>query len=311
MSLITYTALIYAAIKIIPFKKWLFTALALLPTAVFQASMVNTDGMTTGLGFLFIALTLYYAYGENVKVISKKNLFIYLGTGLWFLVCKFAYAPVLLIYFLIPQERFESQKQRYKAFFWTVLIFLLFVMFLFRLNANIIAYTDDVYMRNVAFVFLLEKPIIFVKAMLYTILVYGQDFITGIVGSFGWGEVKIPLYIAGLYYFSLVSFALFNFKEESFKNIPALKDKLLFCGIFIIYFFLLFVILYLNFQIGQNGTLTGFFGRYFIPVLPLLFLCLQNKRYFVKTGVFVFMNLFLMNFVLFVCLIRIIYRFYV
>ncbi len=36
-----------------------------LPAAVYQASMINTDGITIGAGFLFIALTLYYAFGKN------------------------------------------------------------------------------------------------------------------------------------------------------------------------------------------------------------------------------------------------------
>ncbi len=370
VSLITYTALIYAAIKIIPFKKWLFAALGLLPAAVYQASMINTDGITIGTGFLFIALTFYYAYGENVKVLSKKNLFIYLAVGLWFLICKFAYAPVLLIYFLIPKENFisstdsdgllnlcnkqvqhlttspaqstsawghfrkmldsapltlrrpllqarshsdffESQKLRYKAFAWAVTILFLFVMLLFYINSRITAYTDDVYMRQTAFAFLIEKPIIFIKAAFYTLLVKGKDCLTGVIGSFGWGEVKIPLHIAGIYYLSLLLFSVFNFKEEQMQKTPETVHKLLFAGIFILYSILLFVILYLNFQISKDGIIDGFWGRYFIPVLPFIFLCFQNKKFFVKTNALIFVNLVLINFVLFVSLIRIVYRFYV
>ena len=311
VSLITYTALIYVAIKIIPFKKWLFAAMALLPTALYQASMINTDGITTGLGFLFIALTFYYAYGQEKKVINKKDLFIYFGAGLWFIVCKFAYIPLLLIYFLIPEDRFESQIQRYSAFAWAVVFSFLYVLFLLFLNSAVIAHTDDFYMRHTAFVLLFEKPLIFIKAMLYTIFANGRDCFAGVVGSFGWGEVKIPLYIAYLYYFCLILFSVFNFKEEHPYKIPKLKNKLLFAGIFILYFLLLFVALYLNFQISQNGTISGFWGRYFIPVLPLVFLCMFNKKCFVKTNILIFVNFILINFVLFVSLIRILYRFYV
>ena len=311
VSLITYTALIYAAIKIMPFKKWLFASLALLPAAVYQASMINTDGITIGAGFLFIALTLYYAFGKNTGCIDRNQLVIYLDIGLWFLVCKFAYAPVLLIYFLIPKEKFESKKLRYKAFSWAAVILFLIVLLLFSINSRITAHTDDVYMRQVAFAFLIEKPVIFFKALLYTVIVKGRDFFTGVIGSFGWGEVKLPVSCALLYYLSLILFALFNFKEDVQEKMLGLKDKILFLFILVSYFFLLFVILYLNFQISQNGTIGGFWGRYFIPVLPLLFLCLQNKKFFVKTNTLVFVNLFFINFVLFVSLIRILYRFYV
>ena len=310
-SLFLYTGLCYQAIKIIPFKKWLFAALALLPTAVYQGAMVNTDGLTTGLGFLFIALTFYYAYGINTKIIGKKQLFMYLGCGLWFLVCKFAYAPVLLIYFLIPKERFESQKLRYKAFAWAAILLFLFVIILFRINNSTTSYTDYVYMRQTAFAFLIEKPIIFIKAAFYTLLVKGNDCLTGVIGSFGWGEVKIPPHIAGLYYLSLLLFSVFNFKEEQTQKTPETVHKLLFAGIFILYSILLFVILYLNFQISKDGIIDGFWGRYFIPVLPFIFLCFQNKKFFVKTNALIFVNLVLINFVLFVSLIRILYRFYV
>ena len=311
VSLVTYTALIYAAIKIMPFKKWLFASLALLPTAVYQASMINTDGITIGTGFLFIAFTLYYAFGKNTGVIGKKQLVIYLGIGLWFLVCKFAYAPVLLIYFLIPKEKFESEKLRYKAFGLTVVILFLFVLLLFCLNSIVVSYTDFYYFRYTAFALLIHKPLIFFKALLYTVIVKGRDFFTGVIGSFGWGELKVPFYSASLYYFSLILFSLFNFKEDENEKIIGLKDKILFLFIFVSYFFLLFVLLFLNFQISQDGIIAGFWGRYFIPVLPLLFLCLQNKKFFVKTNTLMFVNLFFINFVLFVSLIRILYRFYV
>ncbi len=311
VSLVTYTALIYAAIKIIPFKKWLFAALALLPTALYHSCMINADSMTIGLGFLFTALTLYYAYNEKVQKLTTKNLLVYFLAGVWFVFCKFAYLPVLLIYFLIPENKFESKKIRYKAFVYALLFVLLFTFFVFTINARITANTDDFFMRQTAVAFLIEKPIIFIKVAFYTLLVKGKDCLTGVIGSFGWGEVKIPIHIAGLYYLSLLLFSVFNFKEEQTQKTPDTVHKLLFAGIFILYSILLFVILYLNFQISKDGIIDGFWGRYFIPVLPFIFLCFQNKKFFVKTNALIFVNLFFINFVLFVSLIRIVYRFYV
>ncbi len=54
-----YTGLCYQAIKVMPFKKWLFVLLTLLPMAVYEGSSATVDPLTTGNGLF--ASCLYIA----------------------------------------------------------------------------------------------------------------------------------------------------------------------------------------------------------------------------------------------------------
>ncbi len=311
VSLFTYTALIYAVIKITPVKKWLFFSLALLPTAIYQASSVNTDGLTTGLGFLFVAYVFYLAYSENVQKITTKQLWTLGAVCLYFLLCKFAYLPMIFIYFLIPDEKFEDKKQKYFFFVKMALLTFSMTLILFLMNSKQIVGTDDFLPRQRAMAILFEHPTLVLKAILYTTLMEAKSFLSGFVGAFGWSETTIPFYSAVLYYFVIISFSLLNLKNEAVSAFITLKNKLGFFFIFMCYYFLLFLILFMIFQIRYDGMIDCFFGRYFIPIAPLLFLILYNQKLFLKTNFVLILNLVLINYVLFVSFIRILSRFYV
>lgn len=311
VSLITYTALVYAAIRITPVKKWMFFALGLLPTALYQSAGINTDGLTIGLGFLFFAMTLYLAFNNEVNTISTKQLLLYCAAALYFILCKFAYAPLLLIYFLIPAEKFGSRKRQILTFLYIALCAFALTLILFILNSIACGGTDETYMRNAAIGLLLYKPVIFVKAMIFTILVKFKTAFEGFVGSFGWGEVRVPFYCAVLYCISVLNFSLFNFEGDRCCAEFNLKQKTGFIAVFLAFTLFLFLVLYAAFQISDGGIIPGFFGRYFIPASLPVFLVFANKKLFAKNNLLIYFNLFLINYVLFVSLIRIIYRFYV
>ncbi len=311
VSLFTYTALIYAAIKITPVKKWLFFALALLPTAVYQASMINTDGITTGTGFIFIALTLYFAYGKNNTMLSTKQLVFYALTAVYFLICKFAYIPMIFIYFLIPSKKFVDKKIQIGTFLLILLAVMSYTFLTFILNDHANKGTDCYFERQMAAIVLAAQPLFVLKAILYTSIVQAKSFLCSIIGLFGWREVTMPAYSAVLYYFVLVSFAMCNFKDEFSRAYISLKEKIGFVFIFVSYYFILFIVLFLAFQIRTDGLIDCFFGRYFIPVLPLILLVFYNRKIQIKTEFLRFINIFIINLVLLIALIRIFIRFYV
>lgn len=311
VSLFTYTALIYAAIKITPIKKWLFFALALLPTAVYQASMINTDGITTGTGFIFIALTLYFAYGNNTSVISTKQLVFYALTAVYFFICKFAYIPMIFIYFLIPSKKFVDKKTHIGTFLLILLVVMCYTFLTFVLNDHANKGTDCYFERQMAGIMLVSQPLFVLKAILYTSIVQAKSFLCSIIGLFGWREVTMPVYSAVLYYFVLVSFALCNFKDEFSQAYISLKEKMGFVFIYLSYYFILFIVLFLAFQIRTDGLIDCFFGRYFIPVLPLIFLVFYNRKIQFKTEYLRCINIIIINLVLLIGLIRIFIRFYV
>ena len=66
-GLLTYIVLVWLAVRLIPYGKWVLAILVLSPMAIFQASTVSTDAISNGLGFLFIGGCLSVASRSQVK----------------------------------------------------------------------------------------------------------------------------------------------------------------------------------------------------------------------------------------------------
>ena len=181
----------------------------------------------------------------------------------------------------------------------------------FILNDHANKGTDCYFERQMAGIVLAAQPLFVLKAILFTSIVQAKSFLCSIIGLFGWREVTMPAYSAVLYYFVLVSFALCNFKDEFSRAYISLKEKIGFVFIFVSYYFILFIVLFLAFQIRTDGLIDCFFGRYFIPVLPLILLVFYNRKIQIKTEFLRFINIFIINLVLLIALIRIFIRFYV
>ena len=310
VSMFTCAILIYWSIKITPVKKLLFLALGLLPTVVYQASHVNTDGLTIGLGFLFVSFTLYLAFNNNVKSITTKNLALYMVVTVYFLLCKFTYLPMILLYFLIPTNKFDSKKQKYLFFILISISVFFTTLVLTLINSYLTAGTSYTYNRIVAYHILFNYPIIFIKAMLYTTIVHLKNCLCGFVGMFGWGETTLTLPQALSYYVLLFYAALFNDNKDSVCIDFSVKQRLNLSFIFIAFYVLLFITLFLIFQISKNGIIDCFWGRYFIPVAPVFFLIFANKQFKANRTLNTICILGI-NIILLISLIHIMLRFYV
>lgn len=66
-SLLSYLILIWLAIRLIPFGKWILLVLAITPMALFQAATISPDAISNGLGFLFIAGCLKLAQSKEIN----------------------------------------------------------------------------------------------------------------------------------------------------------------------------------------------------------------------------------------------------
>ena len=71
--LLIYCLLIFITIKLLPFGKWAFGTLSVLPMCLIQAAAVTADSLIFGISFLFIAWVLRLAVSEK-DFFSKKEL---------------------------------------------------------------------------------------------------------------------------------------------------------------------------------------------------------------------------------------------
>src|SRR5574344_264544 len=207
-SLLTYLALIYWAIKITPVKKWLFFLCSTLPIAIYQAGAISTDGIVTGLCFLFTAYIFKLAFSKSIKEITSKNLLI-IGILLMLItMCKFPYALLLLLYFVIPKEKFKDNKTKFLPF---LIIGSLALIYTLSTTALQVYITQGLSSLNPKFIpssrmiqILFTKPLTFIVAIIISLINFWKTWFSGTIAFFGWSRTYIPVPFLLIYLVMLI-----------------------------------------------------------------------------------------------------------
>ncbi|MDO4436578.1 MAG: DUF2142 domain-containing protein [Coriobacteriaceae bacterium] len=109
-NLLSYCLVCYAAIRIIPCKKALLCALALIPTSLFMASNYAYDPWLISFGFLSIALLVReLASPAPLSVRSASPIFFAFLLGLG---PKAVYFPFIGLLFLMPRKKIAPEKRQ-------------------------------------------------------------------------------------------------------------------------------------------------------------------------------------------------------
>ena len=107
--LLLYCLLVYLAIKILPFGKWVFGTLALAPMCLIQATSISADPVVFGMAFLFIAWVLKLSSDPSGGMTKKELLITCLLTlSLGTLKTNMIFLLVLLL--IIPKRKYAGKK---------------------------------------------------------------------------------------------------------------------------------------------------------------------------------------------------------
>lgn len=109
-NLLSYCLVCYAAIRIIPCKKTLLCALALIPTSLFMASNYAYDPWLISFGFLSIALLVREL--ASPALLSARSAFPIFLVFLLALGPKAVYFPFIGLMFLMPRKKIAPEKRR-------------------------------------------------------------------------------------------------------------------------------------------------------------------------------------------------------
>ena len=284
-SLLVYLALAYFSIKITPCKKWLFCFFALLPVCVTQAASISTDGITTGVIMFYIAYTLKIACADSEKKISNRQIFIWSGLITVINILKFAYFPLILLYFLIPAKKFESFKNYLKCFILTLLVnIVVFVLFMFTLFSVSSSATYGLGNIN-KFVLIKEilfSPFSYVKNILASTIFLKGFLYQNTISSIGVTLAMIPVKYTHLAWTGLVGSVFYIDKKEQNCAIE-LKNKAWILIAVILTYILIMTSVYLIYQ--TKPYIIGVQGRYLTPLIPVVLLLLVSKHFVTESKV--------------------------
>src|SRR5215216_428991 len=270
-GLLSYLFLVWLAIRLMPFGKWILLVLAASPMALFQATTINTDAISNGIGFLFIAGCLRVAELEEFGWSECEYLIL-----LMFLLflAKLNLLPLMLLPFLLILPSQFTRKGTY-AFLLvtTVILFMVEVV-----GWNIITSTRlNPLLANDAnltaqLLYILGHPLIFLQVIIKDFITNGLVYFQGWINGYGYYYWTPPQIVSVFFLLSLGSAILITSISDQVNT----KFRIIFILLFLTSYLATIVSLYLTFTPVGSDQVFGVQGRYFIPLVLPLFLTLSS-----------------------------------
>lgn len=274
MSVIVYSIICYYAIKLTTkFKKSMFIIL-LLPNSIYLRSTVSYDAIILSITALSLALIIKL-FDDKKEVFDKKYIILFCLFGFILLSVKTLYSIVFLPLLFLSKEKFV--KSKIKTYFFMVgivgVLYLLFKLPYRNLPADLTSVEQISFVKNHIFYFF--KTIVVNMYRDFRVQMHWMN------GTIGLLDTYLPIIVVVLIDIVMVITILidaFTEKNNLFSPIIKVLYSLLIVGVW----FLSYTYMYIYWTpqvLGQIGgsVVTGVQGRYFLPLLLLLPVCLNNS----------------------------------
>ncbi len=274
-NVVVSALLFFGAIRRTPLSRPVFFLLSLAPMAVFEMASLSADAFTNGFSFFFIAVVLGSAFGEARRpgaADRAKLLTLSAAAGLtksgWLL-------PAL--FFLVPAARFGSARRRGG-----------FVgLMLGASAATMLAWSAAIWKiyprfhpggtldpgRQLSGV--LAHPLIFAGVTLSYYVRQAPVLANQYIGKLGWVDTRLPpVFVVAFFLLLLLVAATCGCRDPEMKRGQRLTLLLVLCACVA----WITALLYVLFTPVGAAFIESTQGRYFIPLGPLAFLMLHNRR---------------------------------
>lgn len=276
-NLIAYGILVCIALRILPYKKNVYSVLFLMPMMLLLAGTYSIDGMCMGLVSIFIAYCLrIYDLSETI---SLKQFGILMVLFVLMLLAKsMAYILVCLVALILPFKKTLIKNKKYiPAMIVIAIIALVFFAFLFRNIRNTKLGADTRWGGNInpdaQIQFVLHNPLADLKIAI--------NHFKGTLLSFSWySMLHYEIFFgsdAKCVMLGLMLFILYVAVLDDSHNFKV-KDKIIFLLTFIFVWGITSVPLYITITEVGALSIAGYQARYIMPILALPLMCISNKR---------------------------------
>jgi hypothetical protein len=270
-SLLSYIILIWLAIRLIPFGKWILFILAASPMALFQATTVSPDAISNGIGFLFIAGSLRAAGWTRID--GKKLGSLLLLVFLLFLAKLNLIPLILLPFLLLPPTRFANRRA-YLAFAGITLILFIAEVAGWNLLA---AARSDALMANDAdptaqALHILSYPLSFFLTVIRDLISNGWMYLQTWINGYGYYYWTPPQIVSAFFLLALIGAVL---REPIRERVDA-RYRLAFLLVFAGGYIATLLAVYLTFTPAGSEQILGMQGRYFVALALLPFLAIAS-----------------------------------
>lgn len=284
-NLLTFAAMSYFAIRVMPFKKEIIMAVSCLPMTLHLAASYSYDTVFIGLSMMFFAWCFYLAF-EKDKVTVKDTvllalLLILLEPG------KIVYLPLAGICLFIPSAKFQSKKQYWISFISVIGAVLLSVFLVNRLVLTTWATQTESYVgwseaAGYTLSDVWNRPYDIFMVYYETFVSQLDYYLVTMLGGF-LGNLD-PNFTVPPFCLILLCYALFiSVLKREGEEVP-LKGGQKWFMLLLVFLSACLVLasMLLGWTPKEMTYITGVQGRYFIPLLPLVFLTIFDKNLSIK-----------------------------
>lgn len=283
-NLMVYSLMVVIMLKMLPYKKKIFFVIYMLPLVLVLAGSFSTDGIAFGLLGLFIAYCLKLSETDEKKIGLKQIvtlMILFIGC---LLVKDFAYFAMILLVLVLPIIKIlKNNKKKMPILIFLILIAISMVFFLAINKLQVVTQRGgDIRGGETGVVeqlnFLMQSP--------RNIVEVGISHVSNSILNYNWytylnHQDFFGKYASQMFFLEMI-FVIYIAITDNSKKI---KKRTTIVSILtaLLVFATTSLMLYLTFTpIGQIN-ISGYQPRYIIPLLPLVLMLINQKRYIGKT----------------------------
>lgn len=281
-NFIAFLVAVYYAIKLIPFGKLMIAAVCFMPMFLQQAISGSSDCMLNCISMVFIAFCLHLVVKKE-KVTKKEGITLVVLSAL-IALNKYAYLPIVGLSLLLLFTKNMTKKQKAiivsTALIASIVIAVGYYIFSSTYPSGHGKYVEENQVNaSEQIKEIIHHPGNYVKTLFTTFGQQGENYIYQAIGSsLSWFCIPVPFISIIAYLFVMIG-ACFVEKHE----IALSRNQKLYClAICLGVIVLVATGMYLTWTTVGKPIIEGIQGRYFIPIIFLLGLCLCQKDNYLK-----------------------------
>ena len=272
-NMIATALIVLLAIKITPSGKGFFKFTALLPMMMQQTVSLAPDAFITALIMLYLALILKVRFGLEGELKTKHYVSLYMLT-IVIVLCKMVYAPVCLLLFLVPPEKFGKRSRYYLAigvFAMSIIAAAMSWMMVIS-QYNMKFYRSD---SSMQLHYIIDNTLKAAGIFGDYILDAGRYMTELTGGDIGYMNIPIPSFVALVFFFIAALWC------RRMDVLPKGKDygkRIIPVVIVVLVYMLIGLSEYMSWTKVGASAIFGVSGRYFLPVLPVLMFAMTGIK---------------------------------
>lgn len=274
-SLLGYGFICAWCIKHIKYGKRLIFLVMLLPTLFFVSTAYSVDTYT--LAFSFLLMTIWINMMTQKENIKLRQIIGFILSMSIIIMCKVTYAPLCLLIFVLPKDKFNQKMKKWKVVTGVVITsgIMSMLTFLYSQLNNLNQWAIPGVNMGEQVKWIMGNPLEYISIFVQDVFQNAVTYLMNILTSLGYNESIAPIWMIILL---IVLCIVAVIDHEANQFVLTTKIKMVIGFAILCSWGLVVTALYLTFTPVGSSTIAGIQGRYWGPLIfPLLLLLKNNK----------------------------------